>query len=80
MNPIPTFSSPMQTIRIPNPTQHASPAGISGSTNVNNQCYSGSGRITIGTPNRSIFVEGQVGGGWSGRPSFGGMVGGTIRF
>jgi hypothetical protein len=27
-----------------------------------------------------LFIQGQVGGGWSGRPSVGGMVGGTIRF
>jgi hypothetical protein len=28
-----------------------------------------------------MFVQGQVGGGWTGgRPSLGGMVGGTIRF
>jgi hypothetical protein len=70
----------MQTIRIPNPTPLTSPAGFSGSLNASNQGYAGSARVTVGNPNRSVFVEGQVGGGWSGKPSFGGMVGGTIRF
>ena len=70
----------MQTIHIPNPNPRTSPAGISGSFGANNQGYGGTGRVTIGGPNRSVFVEGQVNGGWSGRPSFGGMVGGTIHF
>ena len=70
----------MQTIHIPNPNPRTSPAGFSGSFDANNQGYGGTGRVTVGGPNRSVFVEGQVNGGWSGRPSFGGMVGGTIRF
>ena len=58
------------------------PAGFSGSFNAENRGWSGTGRVTVGGPNRSVWVEGQVGGGWSGgsRPSVGGMVGGTIRF
>jgi len=82
LNPTPTLSISlsMQTIRIPNPNPRQSPAGFSGSFNANNQGYNGSGRVTVGGPNRSVFVEGQIGGGWSGRPSVGGMVGGTIRF
>jgi hypothetical protein len=70
----------MQTISIQNPTPRTPAPVFSGSANINNQGYSGSGRITVGNPNRNLFVEGQVGGGWSGRPSFGGMVGGQIRF
>ena len=70
----------MQTISIPNPNPHTSPAGFSGSFNASNQGYSGSGRVTIGNENRNLYLQGQVGGGWSGRPSFGGMVGGQIRF
>ena len=70
----------MQTIHIPNPNPHTSPAGFSGSFNANNQGYNGAGRVTFGNENRSVYVQGQVGGGWSGRPSVGGMVGGTIRF
>jgi len=70
----------MQTIHIPNPNPRTSPAGFSGSFGANNQGYNGTGRVTVGGPNRSVFVEGQVNGGWSGRPSVGGMVGGTIRF
>jgi len=69
-----------QTISIPNPNPRTSPAGFSGSFNANNQGYSGSGRVTIGNENRNLFVQGQVGGGWNSRPSFGGMVGGQIRF
>ncbi len=82
MTPHPThsLSLSMQTIRIPNPNPRQSPAGFSGSFDANNHGYSGSGRVTVGGPNRSVFAEGQIGGGWSGRPSFGGMVGGTIRF
>jgi len=71
---------PSQTIRISNPNPRTSPSGISGSFNANNQGYSGTGRVTVGNPNRNLFVEGQVSGGWSTRPSFGGMVGGQIRF
>lgn len=70
----------MQTIHIPNPNPRTSPAGFSGSFNANNQGYNGTGRVTFGNENRSVYVQGQVGGGWSGRPSVGGMVGGTIRF
>jgi hypothetical protein len=71
----------MQTISIPNPNPRTSPAGFSGSFNANNHGYSGSGRVTVGNENRNLFIQGQVGGGWSGgRPSFGGMVGGQIRF
>ncbi len=70
----------MQTIHIPNPNPRTSPAGLSGSFGANNQGYNGTGRVTVGGPNRNVFVEGQVNGGWSGRPSVGGMVGGTIRF
>jgi hypothetical protein len=71
----------MQTIHIPNPNPRTSPAGFSGSFNANNQGYSGTGRLTFGNDNRNVFVQGQVGGQWSGgRPSYGGMVGGTIRF
>jgi hypothetical protein len=69
----------MQTLQFTNP--RTSPAGFSGSFNANNQGYSGTGRVTVGGPNRNIWAEGQVSGGWSGgRPSVGGMVGGTIRF
>jgi hypothetical protein len=71
----------MQTISFPNPNPRTSPAGFSGSFNANNHGYSGSGRVTVGNENRNLFLQGQVGGGWSGgRPSFGGMVGGQIRF
>jgi hypothetical protein len=70
----------MQTIRFPNPNPRTSPSGVSGSFNANNQGFSGSGRVTVGNENRNAFVQGQVDGGWSGRPSFGGMVGGQIRF
>ena len=70
----------MQTLQVTNPNPRTSPAGLSGSFNANNQGYSGSGRVTIGNENRNLFIQGQVGGGWSGRPSVGGMVGGTIRF
>jgi hypothetical protein len=69
----------MQTISIPNPNPRTSPAGFSGSFNASNQGYSGSGRVTVGNENRNLYLQGQVGG-WSGRPSFGGMVGGQIRF
>jgi hypothetical protein len=70
----------MQTLQFTNPNPRTSPAGFSGSFNANNNGYSGTGRVTVGGPNRHVWAEGQVGGGWSGRPSFGGMVGGTIRF
>jgi hypothetical protein len=70
----------MQTIRIPNPNPRTSPAGVSGSFNANNQGFSGTGRVTVGGPNRNVWAEGQINGGWSGRPNVGGMVGGTIRF
>ena len=81
MNPSLSRSlSSMQTISIPNPNPRTSPAGFSGSFNANNQGYNGTGRVTFGNENRSVYVQGQVGGGWSGRPSVGGMVGGTIRF
>jgi hypothetical protein len=70
----------MQTISIPNPAPITTPSRLSGSFNANNQGYGGDARVTFGTPNRNVFVQGQVGGGWSGKPSFGGMVGGTIRF
>ena len=70
----------MQTIRIPNPNPRTSPAGVSGSFNANNQGFSGSGRVTVGNENRNAVVQGQVGGGWSGRPSGSVMVGGQIRF
>ena len=69
---------PMQTIRLPHP--RISPAGFSGMFNANNQGYSGTGRVTVGNENRNLFLQGQVGGGWSGRPSFGSMVGGQLRF
>ena len=36
--------------------------------------------LTVGNENRNAFVQGQVGGGWSGRPSGSVMVGGQIRF
>ena len=67
----------MQTISTPNPK---APPKFSGSLNANNQGYSGSGRVTFGTPNRNVYVQGQVNGGWSGRPSVGATVGGMIRF
>ena len=71
----------MQTLQFTNPNPRTSPAGFSGSFNANNQGYSGTGRVTFGNENRSVYVQGQVDGGWSGgRPSVGGMVGGTIRF
>ena len=72
----------MQTLRFTNPNPRTSPAGFSGSFNAENRGWSGTGRVTVGGPNRSVWAEGQVGGGWSGgsRPSVGGMVGGTIRF
>jgi hypothetical protein len=71
----------MQSLQFTNPNPRTSPAGFSGSFNANNQGYSGAARVTIGGPNRSAWAEGQVSGGWSGgRPSVGGMVGGTIRF
>lgn len=70
----------MQTLQFTNPNPRTSPAGLSGSFNANNQGYSGTGRVTIGNENRNLFIQGQVGGGWSGRPNIGAMVGGTIRF
>ena len=71
----------MQSLQFTNPSPRTSPAGFSGSINANNHGYSGSGRVTFGNDNRNIFVQGQLSGGWSGgRPSVGGMVGGTIRF
>jgi hypothetical protein len=71
----------MQSLQFTNPNPRTSPAGFSGSFNANNQGYSGAGRVTFGNENRNVFVQGQIGGGWSGgRPSVGGMVGGTIRF
>ena len=70
----------MQTIRIHNPNPRTSPAGVSGSFNANNQGFSGTGRVTVGNANRNAFVQGQVGGGWSGRPSASVMAGGQIRF
>ena len=72
--------TPMQTIRIPNPNPRTSPAGVSGSFNANNQGFSGTGRVTVGNDNRNVWAQGQINGGWSGRPSVGGMVGGTLRF
>ena len=83
MTPTPHPHTPklkMQTIRIPNPNPRTSPAGFSGSFNAENRGWSGSGRVTVGGPNRHVFVQGDINGGWSGRPSVGGMVGGTIRF
>lgn len=73
-------SSKRTQIRIPNPNPRTSPAGFSGSINANNGGWSGTGRITAGNENRNVFVQGQASGGWSGRPSLGGMVGGQIRF
>jgi hypothetical protein len=70
----------MQSLQFTNPNPRTSPAGFSGSINANNQGYSGTGRLTFGNDNRNLFVQGQVGGGRSGRPSVGGMVGGSIRF
>ena len=55
----------MQTLSFPNPSTRTSPAGFSGSFNANNQGYSGSGRVTVGNENRNLFLQGQVGGGWS---------------
>ena len=68
------------SIRFPNPNPRTSPAGFSGSFNANNGGWSGTGRITVGNENRNVFVQGQATGGWSGRPSLGGMAGGQIRF
>lgn len=73
-------SSKSTPISFSNPNPRTSPAGLSGSFNANNGGWSGTGRITVGNENRNIFVQGQASGGWSGRPSFGGMVGGQIRF
>ena len=73
-------SSKSTPISFSNPNPRTSPAGFSGSFNANNGGWSGSGRITVGNENRNVFVQGQASGGWSGRPSFGGMVGGQIRF
>ena len=75
-------AAPIQTqvIRIANPAPRTSPAGLSGTINANNQGYSATARATVGNANRSVFVEGQVSGGYSGQPSFGGMVGGIVRF
>ena len=75
-------AAPIQTqvIRIPNPAPRTSPAGLSGTINANNEGYRATARATVGNANRSVFVEGQVSGGWNGQPSLGGMVGGTIRF
>lgn len=71
----------MQSLQFTNPNPRSSPAGFSGSINANNEGYSSTGRVTLGNENRSVYVQGQVGGGWSGgNPSYGGMVGGTIRF
>ena len=72
------FALSMQTIRIRSPNPKA--PNFSGSLNANNQGYSGNGRVTFGTPNRNVYVQGQVNGGWSGRPSVGATVGGMIRF
>lgn len=73
-------SSKSTPISFSNPNPRTSPAGLSGSFNANNGGWSGTGRITVGNENRNIFVQGQASGGWSGRPSFGGMIGGQIRF
>lgn len=70
----------MQSLQFTNPNPRTSPAGFSGSINASNQGYSGTGRLTFGNDNRNVFVQGQVSDGWSGRPSVGGMVGGSIRF
>jgi hypothetical protein len=84
LTPTPPHPKPsnfkMQTIHIPNPNPRTSPAGFSGSFNAENRGWSGSGRVTVGGPDRNVFVQGDINGGWSGRPSVGGMVGGTIRF
>ena len=80
--PAPRPAAPIQTqtIHFANPAPRVSPAGISGTINANNQGYSATARATVGNANRSVFVEGQVSGGWSGSPSFGAMAGGMIRF
>jgi hypothetical protein len=55
----------------------AAAAAHPGSINANNHGYSGSGRVTFGNDNRSVYLQGQLGGGC---PNVAGMVDGHIRF
>ena len=71
---------PMPNLSFPNPNPRVSPAGLSGTFNANNAGWDASLRQTFGGINRSVFVQGMAQGAWGGKPAFGGMVGGMIRF
>ncbi len=65
-----------QTIRFQNPNARASPAGISGSANVDRNGWSANVRGTVGNANRNAFIEVGAGGAHGGRPS-GSVMAGT---
>ena len=69
----------MPTIRVQNPAPRQSPAGISGSANVNNGGWNANVRGTVGNANRNAFVEVGASGGFSGRPS-GSVMAGAYPF
>ena len=66
-----------QTIRFQNPAPRASPAGISGSANVDRNGWNANVRGTVGNANRNAFIEVGAGGAHGGRPS-GSIMAGTL--
>ena len=72
----PARPAPMPTIRVQNPAPRTSPAGISGSANVDRNGWSANVRGTVGNANRNAFIEIGAGGAHGGRPS-GSVMAGT---
>ena len=73
--PAPARAPAPQTIRFQNPNPRTSPAGISGSANVNNSGWSANVRGTVGNANRNAFIEVGAGAAHGGRPSGSVMAG-----
>jgi hypothetical protein len=71
-----TRPAPMPNIRVQNPNPRTSPAGISGSANVDRNGWSANVRGTVGNANRNAFIEVGAGGAHGGRPS-GSIMAGT---
>jgi hypothetical protein len=74
--PQPARGPAAQTIRFQNPNPRTSPAGISGSANVDNSGWSANVRGTVGNANRNAFIEVGASGAHGGRPS-GSIMAGT---
>jgi hypothetical protein len=74
--PQPARPAPMPTIRVPNPAPRSSPAGISGSANVDRNGWNANVRGTVGNANRNAFIEVGAGGAHGG-PVSGSIMAGT---